>query len=108
MTHEALARKLRILRAARGITLAEAEELTGVTRETLGALEHGPRRWRRSPGGTASQSAHSLVKLRSRKRSWHWRGLPQKLIPRGRRGVSTRPWRQSGAHKKTSSASSGA
>jgi transcriptional regulator with XRE-family HTH domain len=43
MTHEALARKLRILRAARGITLAEAEELTGVTRETLGALEHGQR-----------------------------------------------------------------
>ena len=43
MTHEALARKLRILRAARGITLAETEELTGVTRETLGALEHGQR-----------------------------------------------------------------
>jgi transcriptional regulator with XRE-family HTH domain len=43
MTHEALARKLRILRAAQGITLAEAEELTGVTRETLGALEHGQR-----------------------------------------------------------------
>ena len=43
MTHESLARKLRILRAARGITLAEAEELTGVTRETLGALEHGQR-----------------------------------------------------------------
>src|SRR5215217_8824477 len=43
MTHESLARKLRILRAARGITLAEAEELTDVTRETLGALEHGQR-----------------------------------------------------------------
>jgi transcriptional regulator with XRE-family HTH domain len=43
MTHESLARKLRVLRAARGITLAEAEELTGVTRETLGALEHGQR-----------------------------------------------------------------
>jgi transcriptional regulator with XRE-family HTH domain len=43
MTHASLARKLRILRAARGITLAEAEELTGVTRETLGALEHGQR-----------------------------------------------------------------
>jgi|SRR5215207_10050496 len=43
MMHESLARKLRVLRAARGITLAEAEELTGVTRETLGALEHGQR-----------------------------------------------------------------
>jgi transcriptional regulator with XRE-family HTH domain len=43
MTNESLARRLRILRAARGITLAEAEELTGVTRETLGALERGQR-----------------------------------------------------------------
>jgi transcriptional regulator with XRE-family HTH domain len=43
MMHESLARKLRVLRAARGITLREAEELTGVTRETLGALEHGQR-----------------------------------------------------------------
>jgi transcriptional regulator with XRE-family HTH domain len=43
MTYESLARRLRVLRAARGITLAEAEELTGVTRETLGALEHGQR-----------------------------------------------------------------
>jgi transcriptional regulator with XRE-family HTH domain len=43
MTHESLARRLRVLRAALGITLAEAEELTGVTRETLGALEHGQR-----------------------------------------------------------------
>jgi transcriptional regulator with XRE-family HTH domain len=43
MTNESLARRLRILRAALGITLAEAEELTGVTRETLGALEHGQR-----------------------------------------------------------------
>jgi transcriptional regulator with XRE-family HTH domain len=40
---ESLARKLRVLRAERGITLQEAEELTGVTRETLGALEHGHR-----------------------------------------------------------------
>jgi len=40
---ESLARKLRVLRADRGITLQEAEELTGVTRETLGALEHGQR-----------------------------------------------------------------
>lgn len=43
MTNESLARRLRVLRAALGITLAEAEELTGVTRETLGALEHGQR-----------------------------------------------------------------
>jgi transcriptional regulator with XRE-family HTH domain len=43
MMHASLARKLRVLRAARGITLREAEELTGVTRETLGALEHGQR-----------------------------------------------------------------
>jgi transcriptional regulator with XRE-family HTH domain len=43
MTQESLARKLRVLRAERGITLAKAEELTGVTRETLGALEHGQR-----------------------------------------------------------------
>jgi transcriptional regulator with XRE-family HTH domain len=43
MTNEALARRLRILRAARGISLREAEKLTGVTRETLGALEHGQR-----------------------------------------------------------------
>ena len=41
--YESLARRLRVLRAARGITLAKAEELTGVTRETLGALEHGQR-----------------------------------------------------------------
>jgi transcriptional regulator with XRE-family HTH domain len=43
MMQESLARKLRVLRAERGITLQEAEELTGVTRETLGALEHGQR-----------------------------------------------------------------
>jgi transcriptional regulator with XRE-family HTH domain len=43
MMNESLARKLRVLRAARGITLREAEKLTGVTRETLGALEHGQR-----------------------------------------------------------------
>ncbi len=43
MMQEILARKLRVLRAERGITLQEAEELTGVTRETLGALEHGQR-----------------------------------------------------------------
>jgi transcriptional regulator with XRE-family HTH domain len=43
MMQKSLARKLRVLRAERGITLQEAEELTGVTRETLGALEHGQR-----------------------------------------------------------------
>jgi transcriptional regulator with XRE-family HTH domain len=43
MMQESLARKLRVLRAERGITLQEGEELTGVTRETLGALEHGQR-----------------------------------------------------------------
>jgi transcriptional regulator with XRE-family HTH domain len=40
---DTLARKLRVLRAELGITLQQAEELTGVTRETLGALEHGQR-----------------------------------------------------------------
>ncbi len=40
---ENLARKLRVLRAERGISLTEAEELTGVTRETLAALERGER-----------------------------------------------------------------
>jgi transcriptional regulator with XRE-family HTH domain len=40
---ESLARKLRILRADKGITLDEAEKLTGVTRETIGALEHAQR-----------------------------------------------------------------
>ena len=40
---ENLARKLRILRAAKGITLDEAERLSGVTRETIGALEHAQR-----------------------------------------------------------------
>src|SRR5215218_3320161 len=43
MMQGSLARKLRVLRADRGITLQAAEELTGVTRETLGALEHGQR-----------------------------------------------------------------
>jgi len=43
MMQESLARKLRVLRAERGITLQEAEELTGVTRETIAALEHGQR-----------------------------------------------------------------
>ncbi len=40
---ETLARKLRVLRAERDFTLREAEKVTGVTRETLSALEHGQR-----------------------------------------------------------------
>lgn len=43
MMHESLARKLRVLRAERGLSLGEAGELLGVTRETLAALEHGQR-----------------------------------------------------------------
>ena len=43
MMQDSLARNLRVLRAERGINLGEAEELTGVTRETLAALEHGQR-----------------------------------------------------------------
>jgi transcriptional regulator with XRE-family HTH domain len=38
-----LARKLRMLRAAEGITLAEVEERSGVTRESIGELERGKR-----------------------------------------------------------------
>ena len=44
MIQEPLAEKLRVLRARRGLTLTDAEELTGVTRETLGDLERGKRR----------------------------------------------------------------
>ncbi len=44
MDHASLALKLRLLRARKGITLVEAAELTGVTRETLGELERGKRR----------------------------------------------------------------
>jgi transcriptional regulator with XRE-family HTH domain len=40
---ESLAKKLRVFRADKGITLDEAEKLTGVTRETIGALEHAQR-----------------------------------------------------------------
>jgi transcriptional regulator with XRE-family HTH domain len=39
-----LATKLRVLRAERGLSLQDAEKLTGVTRETLGDLERGRRR----------------------------------------------------------------
>src|SRR5215218_8438883 len=38
-----LARKLRMLRAREGITLAEVEERSGVTRESIGELERGKR-----------------------------------------------------------------
>jgi transcriptional regulator with XRE-family HTH domain len=40
---EPLARNLRVLRAERGIGLQDAEDLTGVTRETIAALERGQR-----------------------------------------------------------------
>jgi transcriptional regulator with XRE-family HTH domain len=42
-SREALARRLRALRAERQLTLRQAEKELGVTRETLGALEHGLR-----------------------------------------------------------------
>jgi len=43
MTKDILGHNLKMLRTDRGITLAEAEELTGVTQETLSALERGQR-----------------------------------------------------------------
>jgi len=43
MMQDSLARNLRVLRAERGINLQEAEDLTGVTRETITALERGQR-----------------------------------------------------------------
>ena len=39
-----LARKLRVLRAERGLTLREAEELTSVDKDTLSKIERGLRR----------------------------------------------------------------
>jgi transcriptional regulator with XRE-family HTH domain len=43
MKQESLARKLRLLRAQRGLTLVQASSLTGVTRGTLSELEGGKR-----------------------------------------------------------------
>jgi transcriptional regulator with XRE-family HTH domain len=43
MVHYSLPMKLRVLRAERGLTMQEAEEVTGVARETIGELERGLR-----------------------------------------------------------------
>src|SRR4051812_23979349 len=43
MKQESLARKLRLLRAQRGLTLVQAAELTGLTRGTISELELGRR-----------------------------------------------------------------
>jgi transcriptional regulator with XRE-family HTH domain len=40
---DTLAQKLRVLRAERGLTLREAEQLTGVDKDTLSKLERGLR-----------------------------------------------------------------
>ena len=42
--YEALARKLRVLRAERALTMAQAAEGMGITRESLSYLEGGKRR----------------------------------------------------------------
>jgi transcriptional regulator with XRE-family HTH domain len=44
MIQESLARKLRVLRAERGLTLREAASLTGVAKETISDIERGLRR----------------------------------------------------------------
>jgi transcriptional regulator with XRE-family HTH domain len=43
MKQTSLGRKLRVLRAERGLTLREASSLTGVTKETISGLERGIR-----------------------------------------------------------------
>jgi transcriptional regulator with XRE-family HTH domain len=43
MKRTSLGRKLRVLRAERGLTLREASSLTGVTKETISGLERGIR-----------------------------------------------------------------
>jgi transcriptional regulator with XRE-family HTH domain len=44
MMQRSLPRKLRVLRAERGLTLRQVEALTGVAKETLSDLERGKRR----------------------------------------------------------------
>src|SRR5215203_1182447 len=46
MTQTTLGEKLRMLRAQRGLTVTQAAELTGTTRDTLAALESGKRKAR--------------------------------------------------------------
>src|SRR5215218_1863706 len=41
--HESLPTRLRVLRAERGLTLRDAEELTGVDKDTLSKIERGLR-----------------------------------------------------------------
>jgi transcriptional regulator with XRE-family HTH domain len=43
MTHYSLPVKLRVLRAERGLTLREVEELSGVAKETISDIERGTR-----------------------------------------------------------------
>src|ERR687894_570828 len=43
MTQGSLARRLRVLRAERGLTLREAASLTGVAKETISDIERGLR-----------------------------------------------------------------
>jgi transcriptional regulator with XRE-family HTH domain len=43
LMQDTLARKLRVLRAERGLTLREAEQLTGVDKDTLSKIERGLR-----------------------------------------------------------------
>lgn len=43
MEQESLALRVRVLRAERGITLREAQSLTGIAKETLSGIERGTR-----------------------------------------------------------------